>query len=220
MKNKIKDALKTRYTGVADSLLDRIAEKLAKTVTLEDDITAAVDGAFSLILEAYGDTRATESAQTAVRNYERKHNLKDGKQVRSDDGQSADTADKDKAQEQPEWVKALIDSNRQLKARLDRMDGERTVQGRKARLEELIKGLPEQLRTPYRYINLEKMSEDEFEQMVNALPDEVSGASKFATSQQAVFGRPMAAGSTKQADNKPSATDAEVDAVVKGLHIK
>ena len=47
MKKKILDALKTKYAnlGISDSVLDRVAENLAKTVTEEDGIEAAVSSA-------------------------------------------------------------------------------------------------------------------------------------------------------------------------------
>jgi hypothetical protein len=35
MKNKILDALKAKFEGVSEAILGRIAEKLAKTVTMQ-----------------------------------------------------------------------------------------------------------------------------------------------------------------------------------------
>ena len=81
MEKKILDALTERYSGVKESILRRVAAKLAKNVENEDDITTAVEGAFADVLEAYGDQRATDATKTAVLNYEKKHNLKDGKAV-------------------------------------------------------------------------------------------------------------------------------------------
>jgi hypothetical protein len=43
MKNLILNALRTRFAGVNESILNRIADKLAKTVMKEDDVQAAVD---------------------------------------------------------------------------------------------------------------------------------------------------------------------------------
>ena len=61
MKGKILDALKAKFTGVSDTILDRVAEKLAKTVTTEEEVKTAVDGVtFQQVLESYGDSRATE----------------------------------------------------------------------------------------------------------------------------------------------------------------
>lgn len=80
MKEKILAALKTKFVGVPDAILDRIATQRAKTVTTEDQITPLVEGlTLQNVFDSYGDSRATEASQTAVSNYEKKHNIKDGK---------------------------------------------------------------------------------------------------------------------------------------------
>lgn len=87
MKEKILQALKTKYTGVQALVLDRVADELAKTVTDEATIETAVGGVgglittFNSILQSEGDRRATEASKTAVGNYEKQHNLKEGKPI-------------------------------------------------------------------------------------------------------------------------------------------
>ena len=87
MKEKILQALKTKYTGVQALVLDRVADELAKTVTEETAIETAVGGVgglittFNSILQSEGDRRATEASKTAVGNYEKQHNLKEGKPI-------------------------------------------------------------------------------------------------------------------------------------------
>lgn len=86
MKQLILNALKAKFTGVSDSILDRVAAKLAQTVTSADQVQTAVDGVtLQQVLESYGDSRATQAQQTAVHNYEQKYGLKDG--VKVDDQQ-------------------------------------------------------------------------------------------------------------------------------------
>lgn len=87
MKEKILQALKTKYTGVQSLILDRVADDLAKTVTDEAAIETAVGGVgglittFSSILQSEGDKRATSAVATAISGYEKQHNLKDGKPI-------------------------------------------------------------------------------------------------------------------------------------------
>ena len=82
MKKKLLDALKTKFSGVSEAILDRIATKKAEGVTDESQITAIVDGInFQDVLTSYGDYRANEANVSSVRNYEEKHGLKDGKPV-------------------------------------------------------------------------------------------------------------------------------------------
>ena len=84
MKQKILEALKAKFPGVNANVLNRIADKLAKTVTTDEQVTTAVAGVtkeFIEIIESYGDSRATEAQQTAVQTYETKYGLKDGQKV-------------------------------------------------------------------------------------------------------------------------------------------
>lgn len=82
MKNKILASLKTKFSGVDDAILTRIAEKKAIGITDESQIDSIVEGiAFQDVLNSYGDYRANSAQQTAVANYERKHGIKDGKPI-------------------------------------------------------------------------------------------------------------------------------------------
>jgi hypothetical protein len=59
MKQKILEALKAKFPGVNANVLNRIADKLAKTVTTDEQITTAIAGVtkeFIEIIESYGDS--------------------------------------------------------------------------------------------------------------------------------------------------------------------
>lgn len=80
MKEKLLALLKTKFAGVHDAILDRIATKKAETVTEESQVQTIVDGiTFADVIQSETDFRATEASKTAVINYEKKHSLKDGK---------------------------------------------------------------------------------------------------------------------------------------------
>ena len=82
MKEKLLALLKTKFVGVDDAILDRIATKKAEGVTDEAQLPAIVEGiGFPDVLQSYGDYRAGDATQTAIRNYEKRHNLKDGKPI-------------------------------------------------------------------------------------------------------------------------------------------
>lgn len=82
MKKKLLEALKTKFIGVDEAVLERMATKRAEGLTDESKITAIVDGiSFQDVLTSYGDYRANEANVSSVRNYEEKHGLKDGKPV-------------------------------------------------------------------------------------------------------------------------------------------
>lgn len=74
--------LQTKFTGVDTAILTRIATKKAEGITDETKVNSIVEGiSFSDVLNSYGDFRAGDASKTAVSNYEKKHNLKDGKPI-------------------------------------------------------------------------------------------------------------------------------------------
>ena len=213
MEKKILDALIEKYTGVKEPILRRVAAKLAKTVENEDDIATAIEGAFTDVLEAYGDQRATDAQKTAVANYERKHGLKDGKAV--DGGKPDDEPEPNPADDTPEWAKALIEANKSLKERLDAMDGEKRSQSRRSIIDGILEPLTEVQRKPYKHMRLEDMSEDDFSALQETIKGEVDELVNEQNARSTVFSRPAQTGKQQ---NGQKATDAEVDAVVKTMH--
>lgn len=82
MKQKLFEALKTKFVGVDAQILDRIAAKRAEGQTDENQIPTIVEGvSFQDVLTSYGDFRAGDASKSAVTNYEKKYNLKEGKTI-------------------------------------------------------------------------------------------------------------------------------------------
>ena len=113
MKGKILAFLKTRLPGVQNTYLDGVASELSKTITEESQIeTVITDGVISSIkysstfMQDEGDRRATEATINSVKNYEEKHNLKDGKPIDDPGGGSGgDDDDKNKGKDD---VKSIV----------------------------------------------------------------------------------------------------------------
>lgn len=145
MKQKLIEGLKARYSDLPDSIINRTAEKLAKTVTTEEQVDTAIDGTtIASIIESYADSRATEATNTAVINYEKKHHLKDGKptEAKTDDDSKKTDPNGD---EPPAWAKALIDQNKELAEKLQAIEGAKVTNERAAKLRETLPGAPDQL---------------------------------------------------------------------------
>ena len=196
--------MKAKFEGVNENILSRIADKLAKTTTKEEDVATAVSGVtIQQIIEGYGDSRATEAQQSAVRNYEEKYGLKDGERVQEP---------KLKPQEEtmPEWAKQLVEENKTLSERLGRMDGERITAERKQKLSAVFKKLPENLRKPYERMSVDNLSDEEFSTLVGEITAEVDEIASSVKSKGAVFGRPAAHQGT---DNSQELSKEEQEAI-------
>ena len=197
----ILNALKAKFQGVSDAVLSRIANKLAKTVTSQEQVATSVEGVtIQQVIDSYADHRATEAQQTAVQNYESKYGLKDGEKVtpvtvQQQGGQPTGgqpTQPTAGATETPEWAKLLIEQNKTLTDRIAKMEGQRTTDNRKQQLSTIIAKLPEKLRKPYERITLDSLSDEQFNTLVTEVTTEVEGIANDINSKGAVFGRPTA----------------------------
>ena len=201
MKQQILTALKAKFVGVSDAILDRVATKLAQTVTTAEQVQTAVDGVtFQQVLESYGDSRATQATQTAVHNYEAKSGLKDGVKVTPPETQPPDvppvtppvTPPAGGAETVPAWAQALIDSNNSLKNELAQMKTARTTETRKQQISTLIEKLPENLRKAYSRTPVDGLTDEQFTALVGEITTEVGDIQSSIQQKGAVFGKPAA----------------------------
>lgn len=139
--------LKTKFQGVEDATLQRIASKKAEGVTDEGKVNSIVEGiSFQDVLTSYGDYRADGAQKTAVSNYEKKHNIKDGKPIEEPKPQDPLPTPTPQATEQvPAWAQSLIDSNKTLSEKLSAMDAKEKADARNKQIDEVAKsfGIPE-----------------------------------------------------------------------------
>ena len=201
MKQQILTALKAKFVGVSDAILDRVATKLAQTVTTAEQVQTAVDGVtFQQVLESYGDSRATQATQTAVHNYETKYGLKDGVKVTPPETQPPVvppvtppvTPPAGGAETVPAWAQALIDSNNSLKNELAQMKTARTTETRKQQISTLIEKLPENLRKAYSRTPVDGLTDEQFKALVGEITTEVGDIQSSIQQKGAVFGKPAA----------------------------
>ena len=141
--------LKTKFQGVEDATLQRIASKKAEGVTDESKVNSIVEGiSFQDVLTSYGDYRADGAQKTAVANYEKKHNIKDGKPIeepKPQDPLPTPTPQSNPTERVPAWAQSLIDSNKALSERLDAMDAKTNADERNQQIAAVAKsfGIPE-----------------------------------------------------------------------------
>ena len=139
--------LKTKFQGVEDATLQRIASKKAEGVTDESKVNSIVEGiSFQDVLTSYGDYRADGAQKTAVSNYEKKHNIKDGKPIEEPKPQDPLPTPTPQTTEQvPAWAQSLIDSNKTLSEKLAAMDAKTKADVRNKQIDDVAKtfGIPE-----------------------------------------------------------------------------
>ena len=145
---KLLAALKTKFQGVEDAILQRIASKKAEGVTDESKVNSIVEGiSFQDVLTSYGDYRADGAQKTAVSNYEKKHNIKDGKPIEEPKPQDPPTDPKPNGPQDlaAQIAAALGTALKPLTDRMDAMDAKTKADARNAQIDEVAKsfGIPE-----------------------------------------------------------------------------
>lgn len=140
--------LKTKFQGVEDATLQRIASKKAEGVTDESKVNSIVEGiSFQDVLTSYGDYRADGAQKTAVSNYEKKHNIKDGKPIEDPKPQDPPTDPKpNEPQDLAAQIAAVLGTAlKPLTDRMDAMDAKTKADARNAQIDEVAKsfGIPE-----------------------------------------------------------------------------
>lgn len=140
--------LKTKFQGVEDATLQRMASKKAEGVTDESKVNSIVEGiSFQDVLTSYGDYRADGAQKTAVSNYEKKHNIKDGKPIEEPKPQDPPTDPKpNESQDLAAQIAAALGTAlKPLTDRMDAMDAKTKADARNAQIDEVAKsfGIPE-----------------------------------------------------------------------------
>lgn len=98
--------LQTKFSGVDAATLTRIATKKAEGVTDASQVPTIVEGVgFTDVLNSYGDFRAGDATFKSVQNYEKKHNLKDGKPIENPNPNPNPNPD-----QQPDMAKMIADA--------------------------------------------------------------------------------------------------------------
>ena len=92
----------------------------------------------------------------------------------------------------PAWAQALIESNKTITERLNKMDVDRTTATRKQQLQTVIEKLPEKLRNAYERTPVDGLTEEQFNTLFSEISSEVEGIVNETHVKGAVFGRPAA----------------------------
>lgn len=218
-RTQIFEALKAKFTGGNAAVLNRIADKLAKTVTSAEQVATAVAGItqdFVDMMESYGDARATEAAQTSVRNYEATHGIKDGKPIGGGQQTQPTTVVQPAnpaaggAEAVPAWAQSLLDSNKTMAQEIANLKAERTTTSRRQQLSTIISKLPEKLRKPYERMAIDSLTDEQFNTLVGEVTTEVNDLANDINSKGAVFTTPAA---HNQGGNNGELTKEQIDAI-------
>ena len=224
----ILDALKKKFEGVDEKVLNRIARNAAKTVKTEDEATQFVeDYTIQQVIDSYSDSRVTES----ISSYEKKHGLKDGKPANGDgntedpEGEEKDPDKKGQKDEKdpdedgkgskgnkedgemPSWARKLIEGQTRLNERLDGIEKGKQADARKSKFMETIKDAPEKFRerAEKKFARYTFKDDEDFEAYLEELAEEVEEVSTTEETKGGIVNPPKGGNKGGNGNYQPSA---------------
>ena len=197
MRDQILALLIAKFTGISEQVLSRIADKLAKTATTTEQATTVVEGTtLQTVIDSYADSRSTEAIATGIADYEKKHNVKDGKVIGGEPTiEPIITPDDNRT---PPWAKALIDSTKALNERIDTIEGAKVTDSRKQRFDAVIANLPDNLKKSYQRTGIDTLTDEEFETLTTEVTAEVGVIEADIKAKGSIFQRPLGGGGDQQ----------------------
>ena len=186
MKKKLIEAIKAKFVGIDDNTAIRLADRALRKgepITTEDEVASVVETiTLSDVLKSVSDFSSDE----ATRKYEAKYGLENGvpkknekdKEKEPEETQPSKEGEKDPMAE----LKALFATAlKDLSGKIDSINSDiaslrsgRLAEARKARLEQVIKGLRDSQKKAYSRIPVDKMTDDEFDTLLTDVAEEVS----------------------------------------------
>jgi hypothetical protein len=215
MKEKILAFLKTKLTGVQDAFLQGVADNLSKTIKEETQIETIInDGVIESLrfsatqIQTEGDRRANEAVRTAVTNYEKKHNLKDGKIVAAGGEQTPPDPN------EPEWFRNYRSKQEQETATLRAKVEGYEKQGNVEQLTSKVKAKLIEKKIPESYFkgrNLAVESEEHIDKLITDIEGDFTAFKQELVNQGVVTevpkgGTPTSSSSSAKADIENLAT--------------
>lgn len=222
MKSKLLSALKAKFEGVSEQILDRVASKYAQTITSEAQVETAVAGiTLQQVIESYGDSRATQAQQTAIHNYEEKWGLKDGQKREqpleiAPNNNAPAPEPKSEPQEKQDLAKAIAAAVaaavKPLHDEINSFKQGRITETRQAQIAEAVGKLPEPVKNIYKRISVDKMSDNDFDTLMGEIKNEAAEIASSFKQRGVVFGKPAA---QSQGGGEGKLTKEQVEAISK-----
>lgn len=224
----ILDALRKKFEGVDEKVLNRIARSAVKTVKTEEEATQFVeDYTIQQVIDSYTDSRVNEARETVVQSYEKKYGLKDGKKSGEGDDDTDDPDDGNKnkpgddktksgkgkgsgdgkGDDMPTWAKAMIEGQKAINERLSKIENGKTTDIRKSKLAEILKDAPDKVKSRYEkaFARMSFKDDEDFEDWLeNDVTPDVEDSSKGEEQSKGMVSGPKGGSKGGKEDYKPS----------------
>lgn len=188
MKKKLTEAIKAKFVGIDDNTATRLADRALRKgepITTDDEVAAAVEAiTLSDVLKSVSDFSSDE----ATRKYEAKYGLENGVPKKTEKDEQKKPEDKPEPPKKAEGDdpieelrSLLVSSLKDLSGKIDSINSDiasirsgRLAETRRAKLDQVVKGLRDSQKKAYSRIPVDKMSDEEFDNLLSEVSEEVN----------------------------------------------
>lgn len=224
MKKKLTEAIKAKFVGIDDNTANRLAERALKKgdpITTDDEVAAVVEAiTLSDVLKSVSDF----SADDATRKYEAKYGLKNGVPEKSEkDNQDVIKEEKQVQETDPlAEMKSLFENAlKDLTGKIDAINSDivtiktgKVAETRRAKVDQVIKGLRDSQKKAYARIPVDKMTDEEFETTLAEIGEEVNDIIAENKANGSVVSAPLGGTHRGNETNGKEATKEELDSLI------
>ena len=229
MKKQLIEAIKAKFVGIDDNTAKRLAERaIAKNeaITNDDEVKVAVEAiTLADVLKSVTDF----SADDAVKKYEEKYGLEKGEKKEVKPTETTKPTEQKPNEVKPsevtdpadafktllnEFKETMASEFKSMKDELNAIKTGKLTETRRAQLEAVIKDLKDFQKKPYGRLQLDKMTDDEFQNLLSEVKEEVNDilADNKASSSGSIT--PALGGGHHEPGQVKEATKDEMDALM------
>ena len=173
------DKLKTKFEGIDEKVLSRIATKIAKTAKTEEEVDTEVDDLTLMdIINSYTDSRVTDAQEKAVTRYKQEKGIKDGDDTQEGDGNGK--KGNGAGDDTPAYIKTLMKSVETLAGEVASLKAGKTESARKTMLAEALKSASDNKKKFYEknFARMKFADDDDFKEWLDDVSDDIKDSTK------------------------------------------
>lgn len=222
MKNKVLDALKQKFSnlGMSDQILSSVAEMVVNSIQEESEIEGAITKYEPLlkVMQSESDKLRTAAAK------KKQEQIQTQKQEQTEDHHGAGNPPEpnknhniDNPDQMPEWAKDLVSAVSTLTNKIQTIEGEKISTQRKSVIDNIIKDLPQSLKSAYLRTDYAKLSDEDFNALTADITKEMENINKEIGIKGGLFKTPF--DGTKQQRQEQGKSDKEIESIVDKIKI-
>ena len=195
------DKLKTKFEGIDEKVLSRIATKIAKTAKTDEEVSTEVEYLTLMdVINSYTDSRVTDAQDKAVKRYKQENGIKDGEDGEDDgDGTQEGDGDGNKAKPEgnkgddtdgkkgngtgddtPAYIKTLMKSVETLAGEVASLKAGKTENARKTMLADALKSASDKQRKFYErnFARMKFEDDEDFQDWLDEVADDLKDSTE------------------------------------------